>query len=289
MLLGSNETSLLPIGTGLLAIAEGLADDAAEVVQRVVVRILRDEDIEVGQCLAVPAQPAQSLRPAVARTVPIRLVGEDTAEIVRGQGGLGEGEGDQAALESGLVVLRRSFEQAVEGRQRAGQFARFLVRLGQEPGRVGIARTHPEQMLEIGDRFGPLLLLGEQPAAVDQGFGIVGLGGEPAVHLGQFGGAPRLGLEDFADDSYRPRRGHRTEGVARIRGRGIRRRVPVQPQDRRAGHGSAAGPTPARSFWFVLAMSFVPSGLKTIGVGVTGCKVVSRASSRPVAASASKT
>ena len=186
------------------------------------------------------------------------------------------------------MVLRRSFEQAAEGRQRAGQLARFLVRLAQEPAGVGIVRTQPEQMLEVGDRFGPLLLLGEQPAAVDQGFGIVGLGGEPAVHLGEFGGSPRLGLEDFADHPYRPHREHRTQGGGRIRSRGIRRSVPVQPplaswsRIRRRSHTSTV-------FWFVLAMSFVPSGLKTSGVGLTGCKVVSRASSRPVAASASKT
>ena len=179
----------------------------------------------------MPASPAQSLRPAVARIVPIRLVGEDTAEVVRGQGGLGEGEGDQTAQESGLVVLRRSFEQAVEGRQRAGRFPGLQVRIGQEPGCIGIARTPPEQMLEIGDRFGPLLLLGVQPAAVDQGFRIVRNGREAAVHLGQFGGVPRLGIDDFADDSYRPRRGHRTDGVPQFRGRRIRRRVPVQPQD----------------------------------------------------------
>ena len=97
---GQQRASLLPIGTGLLVIAEGLADDAAEVVQRVVVRVFRDEDVEVGQCLAVPAEPDQGLRPAVARTVQIRLGGEDTAEIVRGQDGLceGQGESDRAGI-----------------------------------------------------------------------------------------------------------------------------------------------------------------------------------------------
>ena len=84
-------------------------------------------------------------------------------------------------------------------------------------------------MFEVGDRLSPLLLLAEEPAAVDQCFGIVRLLGEPAVHLGQFGGAPRLGLNDFADDPYRPRRRHRASGVARSRGSRVRWRVPVQP------------------------------------------------------------
>ncbi len=69
--------------------------------------------------------------------------------------------------------------------QGAGRVARLPVRLGQEPAGVGIVRAQPEPALEVGDRLGPLLLQGEQPAAVDQGLGIVGIGGEPAVDLGQ--------------------------------------------------------------------------------------------------------
>ena len=137
--------------------------------------------------------PIRCLRKAVARSGAIRFGGENTAEIVCGQVGLGEGQGNQPALESGLVIVGRSFEQSAELRQSGDKLARFLVRLAQEPAGIGIVRTQPEQMREIGNRFGPLLLLVEHPAAMDQGFDVVGLDGEPAVQLGEFGAAPRSG------------------------------------------------------------------------------------------------
>ena len=58
---GQQRASLLTIRPGLLMIAECLASDAAEVVQRVVVRILWNEGVKVGQRLVVPAEPDQCL------------------------------------------------------------------------------------------------------------------------------------------------------------------------------------------------------------------------------------
>jgi hypothetical protein len=65
----------------------------AEVVQHVVARVFRDNDVDVGQCLAVPAKLDQCLRPTVACSAQIRLGGKNTAEIILGQVGLCEGQG----------------------------------------------------------------------------------------------------------------------------------------------------------------------------------------------------
>ena len=271
-------------------IAQGLADDAAEVVQRVILRVFRDENVEVGQCLAVPAEPDQGLRTAVSRSVQIRFGDEDTAEICRSPGRAGSRPG-----RAGHVGIRASRSSGVRSSSRPkaasapGQVARFLVRLAQQPGGIGIVRMNSEPMFEVGDRFAPFLLLGEQPAAVDQGFGIVGLGGEPAVHLGQLSGAASLGLDDFAQTT-RTGLGGGSGPAASLAAEavgygGASQSSPIGvswSRIRRRSHTSAV-------FWLVLATSFVPSGLKTSGVGVTGCNVVSRASSRPVAASASST
>jgi hypothetical protein len=101
------------------------------------------------------------LRPAVACTVQVRLDGENAAEIVHGEFRLGHGQGQQPALESGVAVLRRSFQTPANDRQRAGQVARLLVRLGQEPASVWVVGMEPEPALEVGDRLRPLLLLVE--------------------------------------------------------------------------------------------------------------------------------
>ncbi len=60
-------------------------------------------------------------------------------------------------------------------------------------------------MIEVGDRLGQPPFGEGEPAAVDQGLGIIGVGTEPAVHNGALGLAPRLRLEDFADDPHSPR------------------------------------------------------------------------------------
>ena len=41
---------------------------------------------------------------------------------------------------------------------------------------------------------------------MDQGLGVVGIGGEPAVHLGQLAGAPGLVLAHLAHDAHSTRR-----------------------------------------------------------------------------------
>ena len=43
------------------------------------------------------------------------------------------------------------------------------------------------EMIEIGDRLGQPPFREGQPAAVDEGLGIIGVGGEPAVHRGALG------------------------------------------------------------------------------------------------------
>jgi hypothetical protein len=112
----------------------------------------------------------------------------------------------------------------------ASAYCRILVRFAKKPECVGIVRTQAEALFEVDDRLSPLHLRGRQPSAVNQGLGIVGLGGKPAIHFCPFSRSPRRWLDDFAVHSYGPRRGYFAGGVARMKGIGIRRGVPVQSQ-----------------------------------------------------------
>jgi hypothetical protein len=117
----------------VLAIAECLADDGAQLVSRVISRGFRDRDIEVSECLAAATKPEEGLCPAEARTVPIRPGGEDAAQVFDGQAGLREGQSEKAALKSGVRVLRRFLDKAVVRWHCGGEIARFLVRFAKKP------------------------------------------------------------------------------------------------------------------------------------------------------------
>ena len=159
--------------------------------------------LEIGQCLVVPAQPVQRLHAMVAGKITRRVGGEDPVEIFCGLPVLAEGQRGSAPLDTSVVILGRSHEQPAGEFQGASRVADILVSLTQEPLDIGVVGMLSVQMFEIGDRFGQPSFGVGQPAAVDERLGIVGVGGEPAVHLGAFGLAPRVGFEDFADDSHR--------------------------------------------------------------------------------------
>ena len=64
--LGQQRAGFLPVEPRRLVLAEGLVGRAAELVQHEVLRVSADQGVEVGQGLAVPAQPVQRPRAVVA-------------------------------------------------------------------------------------------------------------------------------------------------------------------------------------------------------------------------------
>ena len=110
--------------------------------------------------------------------------------------------------------------------QRASQVARVLISLAQHKVDIRVVGLQPVETIEVGDRLGQPPFREGQPAAVDEGLGIIGIGGEPAVHLDALGLSPRLRLEERTDDPYRPDRGSYRHG--RISCRRVRRLAPIQ-------------------------------------------------------------
>ena len=183
---------LLHVSLGLLSVAQPIVDLTAQLVEGRILRIVLDQRSEVCQRFLEPAQSEQDLRAAEADQVPARVGIEDLGEIVDGLLEPAELERQLTFHDAGVDVVGGARQIRLAGSLAPPSVVRIAVGLGQQEQGIGVIGLEPQAPLEIGDRFGPLLLLGEQPAAVNQGFGIVRLGGELAVQLGQFGGAPRL-------------------------------------------------------------------------------------------------
>ena len=179
-----------------------LVGSAAKLVQHEIVRVSADQGVEI---LRVPrgiAQTGSSPARVVAGHIARRVGSQNLVEIIGGPLRVAKGEGNHPAQETRLVVLGRSLEHAVGECKGTRRVAPVLISLAQHPFDIRVIGLLSVEMIEIGDRLGQPPFREGQPAAVDEGLGIIGVGDEPAVHLGALGLSPRLGFEDFTDDPH---------------------------------------------------------------------------------------
>ena len=197
-----------------------------------VVRVSGEEHVDVGQGVAVPAQPVQRPRAMVADSIIASGRRQEPGRNRPRPVACGRGPRRSARAENACLGPRAALEHAAGEVKGTRQVARVLVSLAQHPFDIRVIGLQSVETIEVGDRLGQPPFREGQPAAVDEGLGIIGVGGEPAVHLGAFGLTPRLRFEDLADDPHGSRRRDQAGSgpVALAVDAGYGRRVPVQPQ-----------------------------------------------------------
>ena len=115
--------------------------------------------------------------------------------------------------------------------KRTRRVAAALISLAQHPLDIGIVGSPTVKIIEISDRLGQAVTRDRQPAAVDHGLGVVGVGDKPVVHPDARSSWRSPEFKNLPDDSHWPRpretAGDSFGGVSG--GRGIRWCIPIDP------------------------------------------------------------
>jgi hypothetical protein len=160
----------LPVGPGQLSVAQPIMGPVAKLVEARIIRVTRDQHIEVGQGLRESSQAERDLGAVGADVIPAGLGLEEPGEFVRGLGKPAEPERQQTLSEAGIGVVGTSRDVARQGRPRRREIVRLTVRLGQQEQGIGVVGPEPHPALQVGDGLGGLRQAEPQPAAVDPGY-----------------------------------------------------------------------------------------------------------------------
>ena len=196
--------SLLHVRLGLLAVAQAIVDLAAQLVQGGIPGKALDQSVQVCQGVLELAKAEPDLRTAVADWSPRLGVGvEHLAEIVDCLLEPAELECRLTFHEAGIGVVRGTRQVPLQGRPRHLRIVRLAVCFSQRKKGIVVVGVEMQAPLQVGNRLARLRHAKPEPAAVEEGVGIVGMVAELRLERGQLGRAAGRGLEGLADDADR--------------------------------------------------------------------------------------